>query len=396
MKEKTTILFTIDSLSIGGAEKSLVTLLNHIDYDKYSVDLQLFAHGGAFEQFLPKDVNLLPPLSYSLFLKKSIFQQLLFPCKLFARISYSIRIRRKGLLHADKARIYWQTVGKCIEKSRKTYDVAIGYAQGIPTFYVVEKVQAKKKLAWVNAFFNLKGISKEFNKLFYEKIDIIIVVSDSAFNFFSNEIYPDLSFKMKVFCDLIDVKTISQMASLPTNKTINHTCPIVMTVGRLNKPQKGYDLALEAAKILRDRGVLFHWYAIGEGPYRAEMEQYIVENHLENHFVLLGSVANPYSYIRICDVYVQPSRFEGFGLTIAEAKILNRPVICTSFEACSIHIKDGFNGLISSFEPKDIADKIESLLNNKLLYNSIQSQLKREKIENVDNINLFYKMLESD
>ena len=167
-----------------------------------------------------------------------------------------------------------------------------------------------------------------------------------------------------------------------------------MTAGRLNKPQKGYDLALEAAKILRNRGVQFRWYAIGDGPYRGEMERFIAENQLQEHFILLGFTANPYSYMRQCDIYVQTSRHEGFGLTIAEARILNRPVVCTNFEACTMQMIDGKNGLITSFDPNDIADAIERLMKDKQLYTDIQKYLKTEKKGNVEEIENFYQLIE--
>ena len=124
------------------------------------------------------------------------------------------------------------------------------------------------------------------------------------------------------------------------------------------------------------------------------MERFIAENQLQEHFILLGFTANPYSYMRQCDVYVQTSRHEGFGLTIAEARILNRPVVCTNFEACSMQMVDGKNGLITSFEPSDIADAIERLMNDKQLYQDIQDYLKTEKKGNVEEIENFYKLID--
>ena len=98
--------------------------------------------------------------------------------------------------------------------------------------------------------------------------------------------------------------------------------------------------------------------------------------------------------MRQCDIYVQTSRHEGFGLTIAEARILNRPVVCTNFEACTMQMVDGKNGLITSFEPDDIADAIERLMNDKQLYMDIQNYLRKEKKGNVEEIGKFYKMIE--
>ncbi|MGN0228281.1 MAG: glycosyltransferase [Muribaculaceae bacterium] len=195
--------------------------------------------------------------------------------------------------------------------------------------------------------------------------------------------------------DIYDGNLITEMSHLEAPKAVNHSNLVIMTAGRLNKPQKGYDIALATAKELRDRNFRFHWYAIGEGPYRAEMEQYIAEHNLQEYFTLLGSTANPYSYMRQCDIYVQTSRHEGFGLTIAEARILNRPVVCTNFEACSMQMIDGKNGLVTSFDPKDIADAIMRLASDKQLYSDIQDFLKSEKKGNTEEINNFYSLIHS-
>ena len=392
---KKRLLFVIDSLNVGGAEKSLVTLLNLLDYSRYEVDLQLFAYGGAFQQFLPPNIKVLPPLDYTEFLTFPLWKQLQYPKFLYARLMYSVKIRKEGLLHADKACLYWQTIGSCVKKGGIDYDVAIAYAQGIPTFYTIDKIKAKKKLVWVNVDYKLHGATRAYQRSYYEKADVIVPVSDSAFNVFATLVYPEFREKMKIMWDINDGQMIQRMSELPSDKPIKKDVPVIMTAGRLNKPQKGYDLALEAAKILRDRGVQFRWYAIGDGPYRGEMERFIAENQLQEHFILLGFTANPYSYMRQCDVYVQTSRHEGFGLTIAEARILNRPVVCTNFEACTMQMVDGKNGLITSFEPQDIANAIEKLLNDDQLYGAIQTYLAQEKKGNVDEIKRFYELIEN-
>lgn len=129
MKKK--ILFVIDSLNIGGAEKSLVTLLNLIDFVKYEVHLQMFAMGGVFEMFIPKEVNILPCIK-----GKSIIRHLVF----------SLLIRLKKYKHAEIARIYWKTIGTKLPVDKTYYDVSIGYGQCLPTFFVVDKTMARKKL----------------------------------------------------------------------------------------------------------------------------------------------------------------------------------------------------------------------------------------------------------
>ena len=392
---KKRLLFVIDSLGIGGAERSLVTLLNLLDYSRYKVDLQLFTHDGAFEQFLPVDVNLLPELDAMGIMSQPLHKLLRHPAMLISRVRYSLTIRARKLSIAERACLYWRLLGRYFGPKTETYDVAIAYAQGLPTFYVASHVSARKKLAWVNVDYRISGRTRDYHRIFYQQTDIIVPVSEAVRELFASEVYPEFRHKMRIMPDIVDGSIVERMSLSPSDKPIDKTAPVIMTAGRLNKPQKGYDLALAAAKILRDRGVDFRWYAVGEGPYRAEMERYIAENELQERFVLLGATANPYSYMRQCDVYVQTSRHEGYGLTIAEARILDRPVVCTNFEGCTAQMTDGKNGLVTSFAPEDIADAIERLLNDKELYSDIREYLKNEKKGNTEEIAGFYKLIES-
>lgn len=390
---KKRLLFTIDSLTIGGAERSLVTLLNLLDYTRYEVDLQLFAFGGALEQFLPAEVHVLPPLNWTRYLAQPLWRQLLHPRMSAARMAYSLKIRRPGLSHADKACLYWQTVGKYIHPAAKTYDVAIGYAQGVPTFYTIDKVAAQKKYVWVNVDYRISEGVRQYQRQFYQKSDAIVCVSDLVKDVFSTEVFPEFGHKMQIMWDIIDGSMITRMAALKSEKSIDRSDPVLLTVGRLCN-QKGYDLAFQAAKILRDRGVRFRWYVVGRGYYQKEIEQYVAANQLQEHFILLGATSNPYAYMRQCDVYVQTSRHEGFGLTIAEARMLDRPVVCTNFEGCTMQLTDGRNGLIVPLDPAAIADAVERLLHDQQLYASIQAVQQNEKKGNTEEIKRFYQLIE--
>lgn len=392
MKKK--LLFVIESLVAAGAEKSLVTFLSLLDYDRYEVDLQLFSYGGEFERYLPKEVNLLPPLDYTLFLNKSILAQLItFDFKkIIARWSYSWAIRRTKTYHMDKARLYWKYVSGVIPQTNKKYDVAVGYAQGLPTFYVVDKAKADLCLSWVNVSYRLEGINREFQRQYYQKVNHIVTVSDSAFEVFK-DVYPELSHKMSVIWDMQDPTFMNRMACVKPEREMSKDLPCLLTIARLNKPQKGYDISLEACKILRERGLKFKWYAIGRGTYKEEMEKYISDNHLKNTFILLGTTPNPYPYIKACTIYVQTSRHEGYGLSIAEARILNKPVVTTEFDAVYNQMVQGKNGLVVKQDPVAVADAIGLLLNDNELYNSIVEYQQQEKKGNTEEIEKFYKLI---
>lgn len=396
MKKK--ILFVIDSLHCAGAEKSLTTLLSLLDYSKYDVDLQLFGYGGALEELVPKEVNILKPMEYIKFSSLSTKNAVIKSLKnmnfkmLSSRLKFSLAIRKNNYSNAQKARVYWQKVSNVIENNNKEYDIAISYAQGVPTFYVAEKVCAKKKLAWVNVSYKLEDEDRVFQEQFYDKYNKIVAVSDSAKNIFL-ETFPKYTDKLEIIYDINDADFIKKMSDQGQSYNDNYTGLRILTIGRLAN-QKGYDIALEACKILKEKGIEFKWYSLGVGPLKEEIEKYINENNLENNFKLLGVKSNPYPFIKDCDIYVQTSRFEGFGIAIAEARMLNKPVVTTRFDAVYNQMKDRKNGLVVDMNSQGIVNGILELINNKKLTNEIISYLKTEKKGNTEELEKFYKLIE--
>ena len=396
MKKK--ILFVIDSLHCAGAEKSLTTLLSLLDYSKYDVDLQLFGYGGALEELVPKEVNILKPMEYIKFSSLSTKNAVIKSLKnmnfkmLSSRLRFSLAIRKNNYSNAQKARVYWQKVSNVIEKNNKEYDIAISYAQGVPTFYVAEKVCAKKKLAWVNVSYKLEDEDRIFQEQFYDKYNKIVAVSDSAKNIFL-ETFPKYTDKLEIIYDINDADFIKKMSDQGQSYNDNYTGLRILTIGRLAN-QKGYDMALEACKILKEKGIEFKWYSLGIGPLKDEIEKYIEDNNLKNHFKLLGVKANPYPFIKDCDIYVQTSRFEGFGIAIAEARMLNKPVVTTRFDAVYNQMKDRKNGLVVDMNSQGIVNGILEVINNKELTNEIISYLKTEKKGNTEELEKFYKLIE--
>ena len=392
------VLFVIDSLHCAGAEKSLTTLLSLLDYSKYDVDLQLFGYGGALEELVPKEVNILKPMEYIKFSSLSTKNAVIKSLKnmnfkmLSSRLKFSLAIRKNNYSNAQKARIYWQKVSNVIEENNKEYDIAISYAQGVPTFYVAEKVCAKKKLAWVNVSYKLGDEDRAFQEQFYDKYNKIVAVSDSAKNIFL-ETFPKYTDKLEIIYDINDANFIRRMSEQGQSYNDNYTGLRILTIGRLAN-QKGYDIALEACKILKEKGVEFKWYSLGIGPLKEEIEKYINENNLENNFKLLGVKSNPYPFIKDCDIYVQTSRFEGFGIAIAEARMLNKPVVTTRFDAVYNQMKDRKNGLVVDMNSQGIVNGILELINNKKLTNEIISYLKTEKKGNTEELEKFYKLIE--
>lgn len=391
MKKK--ILFVIESLTAAGAERSLISLLSALDYSRYDIDLQLFSYGGEFERYLPKAVRLLPPLEYSCFIEQSFCEQLysMQLKKLFAKNLYSFLIRIGKNSHADRARKYWKSVGRVLSDKKTKYDAAVAYSQGIPSFYVAEKVCALNKIAWVNVTFSLSKKNVLFQRHYYNKFQHIVCVSSPVKAVFDRS-FPDQSDKTIIIRDRIDSVLIHRLAE-ETPTPFHVDGPVILTVARL-APQKGYDTTLKTCRILRDRGVRFHWYAIGRGPLKHDLERYVKENDLQQLFSFLGTFANPYPYFKAATLYVQTSRNEGFGLSIAEARVLGVPIVTTEFDAVWQQMVQGKNGLVVPQDPVAVADAIERLLKDKSLYNAIVSYQRTETFDNSLSLNLFYRLLE--
>lgn len=397
MKKK--LLFVNESLTLAGGEKSLIALLSNLNSDKYDIDIQLFKFGGALDDFIPEYVNVLPPLAYTQYTGKSWKNNLLSFLKgentqmFFSKLSYSLFLRCRKRNHNEKAMLFWKCTKKSFSIQTKQYDVAIAYAQGIPTFYTMDKVKSKKKIAWINVVLNFPPATKKYNYNFYKQYDSIVSVSSINKQQFK-ELYPDFSSRLNLIYDIIDYKSMTKMSELK-NQEFNKDTFNILTVARLNKNQKGYDITLRACRILRDKGIDFHWYAVGTGDYRSEMEKYIKENQLENCFTFLGTTANPYPYFKAADLYVQTSRLEGFGISIAEARLLNLPVVTTRYDSVDVQMIHEKNGLITDLNPESVAEGIIRMMEDKKLYQSIKEYLKTEPKENLESVKKFDEMIES-
>ena len=387
------ILFVINSLGCGGAEKSLLSLLSLLDYDKYDVTLQMFSRGGMFEELLPPEVHVRKELDYTAFCSQSMAKQMLsFDLRrIAARVRTSLFLRsnaKKGRPLHD-AQAYWKYSAAAYDPLPERYDVAIAWGQGTPTHFVAEKVQAQKKFAWVNADYENVGHNKDFDCKYYAAFTGIICVSDKLC-LTLQKAFPEYAARMTTIYDINNPATIFTMADQPCS-LLNRENLTLVTVGRL-VPQKGYDIAAKAAWLLKKRNVKFHWYVVGGGD-SAPIEKDIAQYGISDCFTLLGAKANPYPYMKAADIYVQTSKFEGYCLTLAEARMLNIPCVTTNFDVVYAQMIDGDNGLVVEMNAEAIADGIIRLATDQELYQHIKGYQIQEKKGNVEEIEKFYDLL---
>lgn len=395
MKKKK-ILFVIESLACAGAEKSLTTLLQFIDYSKFEVDLQLFGYGGAFEKLLPKEVNLLPKLKYFEYCEFPLIRNKNFKLKyLIARLGYSIKIRMCEHENIGESVMLWSKIKNCFAINKNEYDYAIAYAQGVPTFYVADYIKAKRKYAWVNATYIPEKKFKKFINQYYRFYDKIVCVSDVTLKQFQ-QTFCDYKDKAIVIYDINDgnmMKKMSYMESKADQDMKTNEKWKILTVGRLAE-EKGYDIAIEACKILRDNHISFTWFVLGKGTLEENIKNKLKEYKLENKFKLLGVRENPYPYYKECDLYVQTSKFEGFGLALTEARVFDKPIVATEFEAVYMQIKPCVNGLIAKMNGESVAQNVIKILDDGELRKNIIQNIKKEKKGNIEEFEKIKKLLE--
>lgn len=355
MKKKK-ILFIIDSLGGGGAEKVLIDLLENIDRDKFDVNLVVLAKIGQLIDKVPKDVKV----------------KFVFPSKV---IYYAIMFLPPKFLY------------KLFIKEE--YDVEVSFLEGRCTKFGSGSPNKKsRKIAWVHIdLINNHWSKPYFRKLqqeidCYNKFDKIVCVSNEVKDAFVKMfgIKDKVVFKQNIINDgLIKEKANANVDLSMMDKSV----PALVTIGRLNH-QKGYDRLLRVVKRLNDDNLKFNLYILGEGGERKTLESYIEENNL-NNVNLLGFNSNPYPYLKNADLFVCSSRSEGFSTVISESIILNVPIITTDCAGMKEQLGDSKYGLIVENDENALYEGMKAILTDESLYEKYKESVKaRSEIFNMN------------
>ncbi|RTY92302.1 glycosyltransferase [Flavobacterium sp. GT3R68] len=393
---KKELLFIINNLNCGGAEKSVISLLQTIDYSKFNIDLYLFKHEGLFLKQIPAEVTLLPePEQYHYFdmsIKKAVIENLkagklkLVWYRILAGLIYSTE--KIPALREQKA---WKYLKKVLPKLNKKYDVAIGFLEKMPNYFCVDNVIAKRKIGYVMNDYEKLMMDKTIDNYYFSKLNFIVSDSNESRAILIRN-FPHFEDKFKVLKNIISPSIIDKLCQYHVSDFPEGFK--LLSVGRLTH-QKGYDLAIRACKILADKGYQFKWYILGKGEDQEELKALIDENQLNDFFVFLGIKENHYPYLQQADIFVHTARFEGFGIVISEAKILKKPIVLSDFNVARNHIKHNYNGLIADLDPESIAHNIEILMNNAELRTEFSENLAKEDFGTESEINNFYKIIDN-
>lgn len=390
MKPK--ILFVLDSLRIGGAEKSLITLLSLLDYEKYEVDLQLITRTGKFLSYVPQEVNVLPSTAWEEYLALPLWKKFFHISQALTRLYTAFKLRTSKYIGREVDVFMWKTTSPHIRTLEKEYDIAIGYGQYLPSFFVVDKVNAKRKVGYVNTLiYPPKSLLNTLQQNFKE-LDLIVAVSQDAKHSIVN-LFPELSNRIEIIKDSISKSNIEKMAQEYAPLFPEEAKLKMVTVARLFDGAKGMDILLETALYLKRKGVNYHWIVVGDGGFRPQMDSFIREHHLEKNLILLGETPNPYPYIKHATLYVQTSRFEGYGLALAEARLLNTPIVTTAYEGWEMQMVHLKNGYVAGMSPESVGDAIIYMLEHPELREAISKYQQTEPKGNPEEFEKFRKLV---
>ncbi len=377
------VLFCLQTLTRGGVEKELLTILDCFPQEEYEITVLYFYDSDLevtreFEEKNIKLINLNINTSYYCGSTLHIIKE---------------RIRCGKLLEAGRILLFQglklgytgslQSI-RNFPAEDKQYDIAVCYHMHAPTSvrYVVERINAKRKYIWMHNDFSGSGFQPHRISQFLSVYDYIVGCSSQVSNEFC-ELMPEFANKVLTIQNLVDVNHIRTAAEkiIPEPEYLSRKEWTILTIGRY-ETQKGIDLAVLACEMLLKKGLSVKWYAIGWGSQEESLKKQVENSEIEENFILLGKRDNPYPYLKHCDVYVQPSRHEGFGLVIAEAKALNKPIVATDFAGAREQLVDHETGTIVPVGDVDrLAAAIEELLLDESLRNKYSQNLEMQTNE---------------
>ncbi|MBD5402072.1 glycosyltransferase [bacterium] len=388
MKRK--ILFLISNLETGGVSKSLTSLMNVIDRERYDVTLMIISPVGPFMELLPEDLNIISnPVCSNLTGKLSGVTRLLKSAHPILAIGSLLRL----MLSASGNRaLAGRLIAKMMPALEEEYDTIVDFNGQQQLYYMVDKLKARKKVTFFHSDYAKWPYYYNADKIYYPKVDYIFTISDKCVESLK-KYFPSQSDKIKKMENISSLELITKMSnSLPEGMPKNES-KILLTVGHVCE-NKGILWAIEAADILNKAGIDFKWYFLGSIDNLGRYEALIKERNLEQKIVFLGIKTNPYPYLKDADIIVHPSKFEGRSIALDEAKLLCKPVVVTNFSTVGDQFQDRHNASICEMNPESIANAIKELLDDNKLRKQYIETLAKERHDNSSEIEKLYEIFD--
>ena len=382
---------------LGGSTTSLLSLINCLDPEKYKIDLLLQSKSGPLYKSIPDKVNILPSAAkYGGKKGKIIKLMKIFFSGVLVKAFFSRLKKRKLGLSQDVIIDYW---AKVLSKKNTThYDYAISYLEGWSNSYLAHMVSADKKYAWIHSTFSKTAEDTKSQLSWIKKVDNVVFVTDACKVEFE-KLLPEVADKALTIFNVTDSKIIKQRAEQIDNGDSHYLAFSsfeglkVITVCRLTSNVKGLDRIVNCAKALRDNGISFLWYIVGDGPDEGCIRALIESEHLEDYLVLAGRRFNPYPFIKIADIMCMPSRYEGKPIVITESMILGVPPIVTEYLSANEQIENGVDGVVVPNDDVAAVDSVVSVVKDSVKIEKLKENVRSREYGNSEYVSEIEKML---
>lgn len=401
---KVKILVVGITMNCAGTEKSFLSFLSCLDFERFDVTLLLAKRDGLLLDQLPKKVKVIVMEKYGdmfLLSGKNAAKTLIDcfvkenPFTLFEIFPYFIRtLLTKGEKRASAATKMWiHFMGKMPE-IKEEYDVAVAYWGDRTMFYMCDKVKAKKKIAWLHFDYKNPPRDDDIYRPYFEKCDKVVTVSVAIDESLRSQL-PEISSRCVMMENITNPRQIWDLALRGETFPDTHfNGKRILTIGRIGE-QKGLDMVVPVLKRLREENYNIRWYVLGDGEkeYKEHLSEMLVDAGVADMMLFLGTTPNPYSYLRDCDIYAQPSRHEGKPISVEEAKIMFKPILASDYLSAREQLENGELGIICPISSDGIYEGIKKLLDSPRLCDSFTEKLSKRKFGNSYEIDKFYSML---
>ena len=396
MKKK--IFIFSHAMEIGGAERALLGFLDSVDYSKYDIDLFLLRHSGELLDLIPNEVNLLPETPQY----RAVMLPMVRALKdgqikvVLGRLVGKIKAKNYSIKHSAQASAvaidysHKYVVDSLPKINDKNYDCASSFLT--PHYIVSKKVNADKKTAWIHTDYSTVSVDIESELKMWSQYDYIASISNDVTNAFLVK-FPSLEDKIVLIENILSKDFIEKQSNLfDVSGEMQSDLIKFLSVGRFCEA-KNFDNVPEIASLIKAKGIDFKWYIIGYGSDEALIKSKIAEYNISDTVIILGKKDNPYPYIKACDIYVQPSRYEGKCVAVREAQILDKPVVITNYTTAQSQLNDGFDGAIVPMDNAGCANALADFILDKDKQNQFISNMKTMGYSNQNEVEKIYKII---
>lgn len=396
------IFITTHAMEIGGVERALLGMLEGIDYNKCQIDLFLLRHEGELLDLVPNNVNLLPTIPAYTVLARPLVHTikeghiLLSAARALGKYKAKRFSKAYNLKNSIVALEYSHKCTKDLMPKicpDKEYDLAISYQT--PHYFVAEKVRAKKKIAWIHTDYSVVQVDTASELAMWSQYDYIASISENVTETFLS-VFPTLKEKIVLIENSLPKSLIGRQANVFTveNEMPSDGSIKLLSIGRFTEA-KNFDNVPDICRRILAAGLNIKWYLIGYGGDEPLIRRKIAEAGMEGSVIILGKKENPYPYIKACDLYVQPSRYEGKAVTVREAQMLCKPVVITRYATSASQLEDGVDGVIVPMDNEGCAEGIAAVIRDKELQQRLVENTKARDYTNSEEIGKIYQIMEN-